>query len=465
MSYGNYGVPPMPDKNGLVTSYLSYIRLYRDPNRVKVDTGEVFRYFPNLHPYYQQSDRGTVIYLKGTIPIIYNNFNYYLPIKITLPTLYPEHGPHIALDPTPEMFVVKNHPQVDEYGTCILKNWNHLTSVSQVLKYLCDTFSYMPPLQSRGTGTQQTIQQPPQPQPQPLPQLPQQQQQQPQQPHRGLPTTPTQNIPINSNIQNNNSPPPYGSSPTAANWNTQQPPSYDHSMANKQQQQNTIKNSPPTKPLPPNPPPVVVDEKAELIQKCTIKIQEQLSQFYETLNTEITDFKSFNQSMEKRLKDLNLQKDNLAKDLEYSEKSIHNITSESEKLEKIVKDLEGTDSSVDVDLVLGPKSVLSKQLLTLASENQTIEDILYFMDKALHSGTVSLEEYLKTVRSLSRDQFMVKATIKKVQAAIAQTYELALQQLNLTPQNQSSPKSPPSSITLLPPNPVVHQKAQLSQLY
>ena len=70
------------------------------------------------------------------------------------------------------------------------------------------------------------------------------------------------------------------------------------------------------------------------------------------------------------------------------------------------------DTSVD-DLVQ-PASSLHAQMLGLAAENSALSDALYFLDRALYKGHLTLETHLRQVRKLAKRQFLVRAHLIKI---------------------------------------------------
>jgi len=61
--------------------------------------------------------------------------------------------------------------------------------------------------------------------------------------------------------------------------------------------------------------------------------------------------------------------------------------------------------------------VLSKQMLDCTAADLAIEDTLYALDKSLQVGALPFDQYLRSVRGLSREQFFHRATTAKVRVA------------------------------------------------
>ena len=88
-----------------------------------------------------------------------------------------------------------------------------------------------------------------------------------------------------------------------------------------------------------------------------------------------------------------------------------------EKLAAFVHSAEETKSSkkeVCVDELAVPSDILSAQMLNLSAENQSINDALYFLDKALADHNFPLDDHLRAVRKLTKKQFLVKAHLLKI---------------------------------------------------
>ncbi|KAJ3823584.1 Vps23 core domain-containing protein [Lentinula raphanica] len=74
------------------------------------------------------------------------------------------------------------------------------------------------------------------------------------------------------------------------------------------------------------------------------------------------------------------------------------------------------DVSVD-ELICGP-TIVHNQLIDLIAEDNAIEDTIYHLHRALNSGSIELDRFLKTTRVLAEEQFMKRALIEKIQAGL-----------------------------------------------
>lgn len=75
-----------------------------------------------------------------------------------------------------------------------------------------------------------------------------------------------------------------------------------------------------------------------------------------------------------------------------------------------------TGADVDVDDAFECLDLLSKQMLDCTATDLAIEDVVYSLDKAVQEGAMPFDQYLRSVRLLSREQFFHRATSAKVRA-------------------------------------------------
>jgi capsule polysaccharide export protein KpsE/RkpR len=57
----------------------------------------------------------------------------------------------------------------------------------------------------------------------------------------------------------------------------------------------------------------------------------------------------------------------------------------------------------------------SEQLFECAATVAAIEDVMYYLDKALQNEVIDLKTYLKQIRSLATEQFLAKALAMKIE--------------------------------------------------
>ncbi|KAI0321637.1 UEV domain-containing protein [Amylostereum chailletii] len=74
------------------------------------------------------------------------------------------------------------------------------------------------------------------------------------------------------------------------------------------------------------------------------------------------------------------------------------------------------DPPVD-ELVCAP-SIVHNQLVDLVAEDNAIEDTVYHLHRALNAGRIDLDRFLRTTRVLAEEQFMKRALVEKIQAAV-----------------------------------------------
>ncbi|KAH7889730.1 UEV domain-containing protein [Phlebopus sp. FC_14] len=72
----------------------------------------------------------------------------------------------------------------------------------------------------------------------------------------------------------------------------------------------------------------------------------------------------------------------------------------------------------EVDELVCSTSIVHNQLINLVAEDNAIEDTTYHLHRALNSGRIDIERFLRTTRVLAEEQFMKRALIEKIQQGI-----------------------------------------------
>eukprot|EP01126_Amoeba_proteus_P024114 TRINITY_DN2426_c0_g1_i10.p2 TRINITY_DN2426_c0_g1~~TRINITY_DN2426_c0_g1_i10.p2 ORF type:complete len:112 (-),score=16.59 TRINITY_DN2426_c0_g1_i10:959-1294(-) len=75
---------------------------YQDPVRVRDDCTELFAHFQYLIPVSGHSQtRIPLVFLAGTIPIMWRGVQYNIPVIMQIPETYPKKSPMVVVNPTP----------------------------------------------------------------------------------------------------------------------------------------------------------------------------------------------------------------------------------------------------------------------------------------------------------------------------------------------------------------------------
>jgi len=334
------------------------LRCYRDPQRIRLDVLEALRNYPSLHPREGSPSRAQggqqVLFLAGTLPIWYNTNQYNIPINIWVVDAYPLAPPVIYVTPTPDMVIKPKHRHVDSTGMVYLpylSTWNATScNILNLASVMSQIFGQDPPVRAISGPSSSTPQIPTQPPPQPPSQPSSQPSSQPQ--SYGQPSQPYEN------------------------------------------------------------PAVVAQRNA--MQQTTIKLQNKLHEYYSATTKDIDDLMVKSSSLEEKGRSIEQMKSLMESEFGQSDSEVSDLTVRFDEVSKWLEQNEGTNSSINIDAITEPKDPLSKQLLSLVAEDATIEDTIYYLEKSLGRGDVSVEEFLKTLRGLSVDQFVKRATIKKV---------------------------------------------------
>lgn len=183
-------------------------------------------------------------------------------------------------------------------------------------------------------------------------------------------------------------------------------------------------------PTPTPPPPYgsgrVMDDPSEVFKKNAI------NKLVENLNGDIKEMRKgkegdmegmFSAQAVLRKRDEELRKGlkEMHEEKEALEQQLQMVLMNSDVLEGWLRENEGklgsnNVTSVDVDEAFEPCDALSKQMLECTALDLAVEDTIYALDKAVQEGAVPFDQYLRSVRLLSREQFFHRATGSKVRA-------------------------------------------------
>ncbi|KAJ4980217.1 hypothetical protein NE237_010997 [Protea cynaroides] len=338
--------------------------------------------YPSLQPktaIFTHNDGRTVNLLQaeGTVPMVYQGVVYNIPVIIWLMESYPRHPPCVYVTPTRDMIIKRPHPHVNPSGLVshpYLHNWIYPSSnLIDLVRNLSHLFGRDPPLYSR-----------------------------PQRPN--LPNPNLNHSPSSS--ENSNSPPPSLSSAVRPGI---PPPRLNYSAS----------------PYGYRPSTASTEDPAEVFRRNSIsKLMEKLHVDAEAMKkTRDADMEGlFNLQALLRQRDEHLSKElrKFVEEKEGLEQQLQMILMDTDLLESWLRENEGRVSkakSVEVEGIFEPCDALSRQMLECSASDLAIEDVIYSLDKAVQEGSIPIDQYLRSIRSLSREQFFHRATASKVRAA------------------------------------------------
>lgn len=345
--------------------------------------------------------------LQGTIPVVYKNNTYHIPICIWLMDTHPQNAPMCFVKPTPTM-QIKVSMYVDHNGKVYLPylhDWQpHSSDLLSLIQVMMVTFGDHPPVYSK---PKEQIAAPyptnsfmPQPGgagpsgsylPYPtaggagggnFPPYPTGSNFGPYPPAGGGPAGHGSGYPPYMNF-----PQPSGGYPPAAGYN----PSSNASSTG-----------------------TITEEhiKASLISavedKLRRRIQEKVNQYHaeiETLNRTKQELVEGSAKIDSIISRLEREQVDL-------QKNIAVLKDKEEELEKSLETLESAEA-IDPDEAVTTTAPLYRQLLNAYADEAATEDAIYYLGEGLRGGVIDLETFLKHVRTLSRKQFILRATMQK----------------------------------------------------
>jgi ESCRT-I complex subunit TSG101 len=348
--------------------------------------------------------RKELLNLSGTIPVIYKNNTYHIPICIWIMDTHPHNAPIVYVTPTADMqikvsmFVDGNGKVYLPYLHDWLPNGSDLLGLIQVMIV---TFGEHPPVYSKPKEASASPypQQSFMPQPGPINpnfmQFPTASSGYPPYPSAGsnfasgFPAYPQTNNPY---------PPNAGFMPMPPSNNAFNSPSQNTASASASASGTGT----------------ITEEhiKASLISAVEDKMRRRIQEKVNQYQAEIQTLKRTKQELQEGENKLAEILRRLEHDETELKKNIQLLQDKDVELTKSLEQLEQNDE-IDVDEAVTTTAPLYKQLINAYAEEASIEDAIYYLGEALRKGVIDLEVFLKQVRQLARKQFMNRALMQK----------------------------------------------------
>ncbi|XP_042496057.1 protein ELC-like [Macadamia integrifolia] len=323
--------------------------------------------FPPLQPKtaaFTHNDGRTVNLLQaeGTVPMVYQDIMYYIPVVIWLMESYPRDAPCIYVTPTRGMIIKRPHSHVDPSGLVshpYLHNWIYPSS--NLVDLVCNlsyVFGNDPPVYSSPQA-------------------------------QGANPPPNRSPNSFSSSRSSSVHPPYGGS----------------------------RFFPPA----PSPQQQHMEDQGEIYRRNLI------NQLMEKLHVDAEGLRKNREAGMEGLFDLQVilrQRDELLsmelrkfqEEKEGLEQELQMIMIDTDMLESWLREngrRGGKAKSVEVEEVFELCDGLSRQMLECTAADLAIEDVIYTLDESVQEGSVPFDQYMRNIRSLSREQFFHRATATK----------------------------------------------------
>jgi len=408
------------------------IRNYHYRNDAKRDILNAIRAYEDLHPEESQfvSDetgiQTTILCLVGTIPVSYKGSSYNIPILIQLLHGHPHQAPLVFVKPTSTM-VIKPSRHVDDKGRVylpLLTEWQKQgpkASLNELIKNLQGIFSQVPPVYAKSAQPPSPLR-PSYPTPYPTSQpgggyVPHGGMSMPhaaQQPSHHLgypriqtpyPQTSAGQYPAHTGstypVQSNSCPYPV---PTPVNAN-QVPPTQNVAPYPNTSTQNEVQRQG-----------SVIDEKMvrmSLLTTAEDKLKQRIREVFEMGRIEQDQLQVTKVQLESGNKELNFMIQAMKDEKANLEANISVLEQKNEELDSTLQKMEEDSENMNIDETVVTTTPIHAQILDLFAEESAIEDTLYYLTEGLRREVVELDVFLKSVRKMSRKQFMLRATLLK----------------------------------------------------
>lgn len=365
------------------SAVLQFLRTnYKYPTQTKQDIQNTTKYYKGLTPKiekYTFPDGRTrdLVCLDGTIQVTFRNSNYNIPICIYINDLYPHVAPICYVRPTRDM-TIKQSELVDGSG-CIhhpyLTKWNKINSdIISLVQVLTLNFGDNPPVFRR-------------------------------QPDDGLDNQ--NNISMPPSLPNRYNPSNGPSSWTPSTSSSQQPAPQQQVYPFSNQTAGYGNSSS-----------TITEEhiRASLLSAVEDRLKHRLKNKVHQIQDEIEVLKKTSNDLNRGKIRLDEMKSRMASETIQLAAAKQKLLQLDSQLQEFITKYDQERAEIDPDDVYGPTQPLFKQLFDAYAEENAVVDAIYYTGEGLRKGVITLDVFLKNVRELSRQQFMLRALMRECRA-------------------------------------------------
>lgn len=228
----------------------------------------------------------------------------------------------------------------------------------------------------------------------------------------------------NPNPHQNHNPNPNPNTNQSSNFGTNPPSGYIHPGRINSNSNININSYPPSPYSPAPSRPTHTEDPTEVFRRNAINklvemVHNDVTALRKTREGEMEGLFGLQGVLKQREEVLNNGVKEMQDEMEGLEQQLQMVLMNTDVLEGWLRENQGKKmgSLENVEEAFECVDVLSKQMLDCTSADLAIEDTLYALDKGVQVGAVPFDQYLRSVRALSREQFFHRATAAKVRAA------------------------------------------------
>lgn len=379
---------------GKPVTQLLHTAKYKHPEHTKQDIANTIKYVitltPRLEKYtFETGESKELICLDGTIPVTFRDASYNIPVGIFISDNHPFEAPLCYVRPTKDM-TIKTSPHVDGSGRVYLpylSEWNKNTSdILSTIQVMQIVFGQMCPVYQKAKGydsPSSNVSMPP-----------------------ALPMNPYYPS-ANSNNTSNNGPSSSGSisMPTPPQplypFSSQQPQPYSSPSSHTNNPTGTISEE---------------HIKASLVSAVEDRLKSRMREKIHQLQDEIEVLKKTSNDLNRGKIQLDDMKTRMANEIAELTAAKQKLSDLDEQLQEFIVKYDKEGEDINPDEVYGPTQPLFKQLLDAYAEENAVVDAIYYTGEGLRAGVISLDVFLKSIRELSRRQFMLRALMRACRA-------------------------------------------------
>lgn len=414
---------------------------YQNADKTKMDVMTALHHYRGLIPklekfVFNDGIERELLNLAGTIPVRFKGSVYNIPVCIWLLDNHPFSPPMVYVKPTPDM-LIKASRHVDQNGKVFLPylhEWNlNSSDLVGLIQIMIMVFNEMPPVYSKPKTHPTTTTPYPSfpsnmpgymPMPGVGPNLPYPTQQPPA--TSGYPPYPTQPpaypptstpYPVYPPTSTTGThppippiggayPPPY----TAGMPYTPYPPVTSNPSTQTSATETSTTSATSTG--------TITEEhiRASLISAVSDRVRAKLRDSYGGCQAEVSVLRQQQADLNEGKTKLEGLINKLDQEQTELDKNMRILREREAEMKAVIARLSSATEPLDVDEAVTTTAPLYKQLLNAYAEDQATQDAIYYLGEALRRDVIDLDCFLKHVRSLSRKQFQLRATMIKCRA-------------------------------------------------